>query len=278
MSRIDQAWRIVEGGAVPPAAADRATVDETLALRGFPQEENARKTPDPVRPRPRTPAPDSPFAHATVAPVGVRASFQLAPLPLEAARQFHRLGESVERLLDERGQKALIVTSAQGREGRSFTASHLAARLSEAGNRVLLVDGDVRSPRSSEALYPGDLAGLSDVLLCKVPEIPLLPVSGSLSLVPAGRPDPRAMASLTSDRLEDVLLSLADDFDRVVFDFPPVVALPDIRLSAALVRAVLLVVRAQATTPTDVERAIKAIGSEWVLGTVLNGVRTPQHG
>jgi Mrp family chromosome partitioning ATPase len=78
------------------------------------------------------------------------------------------------------------------------------------------------------------------------------------------------MSGLISDTMRQFLTDAAEQFDWVVIDTPPVALMPDANLLAAMVDAALLVVSASSTPYTLVERAVEALGTQRVLGVVLN--------
>jgi Mrp family chromosome partitioning ATPase len=112
------------------------------------------------------------------------------------------------------------------------------------------------------------------VLLTESNDIPLLRISANLSVLPAGHPDVTTSAALTSDRMEDLVDQLAPQFDWILLDAAPVSFMPEAELLARMTGAVLFVIRAGSTPYPLVERAIAALGPDWVVGTVLNRVAT----
>jgi Mrp family chromosome partitioning ATPase len=93
-------------------------------------------------------------------------------------------------------------------------------------------------------------------------------------VLPAGRPHPDPMASLTSDRMRRLLDEAREAFDWVIIDTPPIVLLPDARVLAAMADGVVLVIRARSTPVALVKRAIETVGTNHTLGVVLNQTDT----
>ena len=140
-----------------------------------------------------------------------------------AVVQYRRLAGALHRLQIERGLKTLMVTSARPNEGKTLTVANLALTFSEfLSRRVLLIDGDLRQPSIHTLLRLPNASGLSDVLLSELDDIPLLQVTATLSVLPAGRPDSNAMAALASDRMEDLVAQFAAQFDWILLDAAPV--------------------------------------------------------
>ncbi len=103
-------------------------------------------------------------------------------------------------------------------------------------------------------------------------------VSQRLTILPAGQPISDPMAGLTSDRMRRVIEEARDAFDWVIIDTPPVGVLTDASLLSSMVDGAVLVVKAEATPHTLVERAVEALGKSRIVGVVLNRARTPMHG
>jgi capsular exopolysaccharide synthesis family protein len=191
--------------------------------------------------------------------------------PSLAVEQYRRLAAAIHDLQVEQGLKTLIVTSALPNEGKTLTAANLALTLSEScEHRVLLIDADLRRPFVHEVFGLPNERGLSDVLRSDDGDLPLVPVSELLSVLPAGHID-QPMA-LTSERMRTLLEQCAATFDWVLLDAAPVGFMADAQLLARLTRAVLFVIAAHSTPHSLVTRAIGELGPECVIGTVLNRV------
>jgi Mrp family chromosome partitioning ATPase len=97
-------------------------------------------------------------------------------------------------------------------------------------------------------------------------------VSPNLAVLPAGQTGSDPMAELSSERMRALIHAAAARFDWVLMDTPPVCLLPDAQLVALVSDAVLLVIAAKTTPYRFVERAIAELGSDRIIGTVLNRV------
>jgi Mrp family chromosome partitioning ATPase len=106
--------------------------------------------------------------------------------------------------------------------------------------RVLLIDADLRNTSIGARFRLAGERGLSDVLLAKCDDLPLHAVSMNLAVLAAGRPDPNAMAALTSDRMEWVVGQLSSRFDWVLLDAAPVEFMTDAQLLTRLTGSDLL--------------------------------------
>jgi capsular exopolysaccharide synthesis family protein len=196
---------------------------------------------------------------------------RIPPLPLE---QYRKLAASLHHAQADHGLRVVMVTSALATEGKTLTATNLALTLAESyRRRVLLVDADLRRPSLHEVFQVPNVAGLSDGLKGNDDrKLSLIQISPTLTLLPAGRPEPDPMAALSSARMRRVIAEAAESFDWVILDTPPVGLLTDAHLLAAMVDGTLLVVRAEHTPYDAVRRATDILGRERVLGVVLNAV------
>ncbi len=198
-----------------------------------------------------------------------------APPPI--ADRYRQLAATLHQAHLERGARVVMVTSATLAEGKSLTSTNLALTLSESyKRRVLLVDADLRCPSLHEIFEVASTSGLSDGL--RRPDVApfrTVGISGTLALLPAGRPDPDPMASLTSTRMRLVIDEARRKFDWVIVDTPPVASMPDANLLAGMVDTVLLVVGAGIASYDVIRQAVKSIGKKKIAGVVLNRAEAP---
>ena len=194
--------------------------------------------------------------------------------PTPVLAQYRRLARGLQRMQGERGLNRLLVTSALPGDGRTSTATNAAVALSDRfDRRVLLIDADVRRPAVHESFGLTSRSGLTDVLMGNCRDLPILDVSKNLCVLPGGRPNPEAIALLTSDRMEWLISQCASHFDWILVDGPPVSSMPDPQLLARMTGAVLFVIGAGSTPHRVVRRALDALGADCVVGTVLSRVR-----
>jgi succinoglycan biosynthesis transport protein ExoP len=173
--------------------------------------------------------------------------------------------------------RRLLVTSAQPGEGKTTVASALAIAMAQAGQRVILIDCDLRRPRLHKifAIQSGK-SSLSESLLD--PEH--LDLAGTrtelarLSILPAGPTPPNPAELLQSEAFRQLLVRLESEFDLVLLDSPPLVV-TDAAILATRVDGAVMVVRRGHSDRRDVLRAKRAlldVGGT-VIGAVLNAVR-----
>ena len=165
-----------------------------------------------------------------------------------------------------------MVTSALPAEGKTLTATNLALTLSESyQRRVLLIDADLRRPRMREMFGLPPTEGLTDSLAtARDGRLPVHQVTPNLWVLTSGRVLPDPMSLLVSPAMKELLDDAKDSFDWVVVDTPPIAILPDANLLASMIDTTLLVVSAKSTPYPMVQRAAQAVGTNRILGVVLN--------
>ena len=196
----------------------------------------------------------------------------------EAVRQL-RTGLVLRRATEDPrpGAAVLVVASALAGEGRSTTALDLSRSFADAGERVLLVEADLRRPSLAVHLGLPPGPGLSDVLSGQAEAASAVRAGGAdgLSVLPAGTLSRQPAELLGSGRMADFLGGLRTAYDQVVLDVPPVLPVTDAVVCAALADGVLVVVRWGRTRRPDVVEAVGVLeqAGTQVLGAVLVGRR-----
>jgi capsular exopolysaccharide synthesis family protein len=156
--------------------------------------------------------------------------------------------------------QTLAVTSTRSGEGKTTTAYAIARQLARKSGRVLLVDGDMRSPSLHSQFEIAAAPGLSNFLAGEEELNTMIhPVAEGLSLLPAGPTPPNAAELLTGDRLPDLLRQLASRFNHVVIDAPPVMGLADTPLIASQVEGTIFVLESHATSSTTAKMAVSRL-------------------
>jgi Mrp family chromosome partitioning ATPase len=186
-------------------------------------------------------------------------------------------------LADEK-RRAVLITSAQPGDGKSFSAINLALSLSgEHGIEVLLIDGDFSKPDLLQTLGiptgPGMVEALTDPSSNPNDFVIRTDVPG-LSVLPAGRKSNNVPELLASDRTREVLAKLiAGDRRRIIlFDSPPALMASPATVLAGHVGQVLVVVRADRTTEADLRETIGLLSGCDHVGLILNGAGIAVNG
>ena len=169
--------------------------------------------------------------------------------------------------------RSLSVTSTRPAEGKSTTALALATMLARSGKRVILVDGDMRSPSVHHLGGVNHDHGLSNFLAGQDDIAPLTFNMADLGFtaMSAGPIPPNAAELLTGNRLSLLIERLYEHFDHIVIDSPPVMGLADAPLIASRVEGVVYAVESQGIRSTLVKTALARLASAnaHVFGGVL---------
>ena len=186
--------------------------------------------------------------------------------------QYRHLAAVMHHAQKQSGARSVMVTSALPAEGKTLTATNLALTLSQSyQRRVLLIDADLRRPRMREMFALPPTEGLTDSLaLPREGKLPVHQISPTLWVLTSGRAFPDPMSLLISPAMKQLIDDACDSFDWVVVDTPPIAILPDANLLASMIDTTLLVVSARATPYPMVQRAAQAVGTNRILGVVLN--------
>ena len=206
------------------------------------------------------------------------------PLPARLGSQVpggeaYRALRTAVRFADmDRPLRTLLVTSASDGEGKSITAANLAVAWAEAGERVVLVDADLRRSRLATILKlsGNPEAGLTSVLTQRVDlSAALQPTAQRLRVLPAGPLPPNPSELLGSEAMASLLETLAADTDVVIIDAPSLLPVTDAAVLATLVDGVLLVVEwgeTDARAVAEASQTLERVGAR-VIGGVLNAAR-----
>jgi capsular exopolysaccharide synthesis family protein len=150
--------------------------------------------------------------------------------------------------------------------------------MADSGNRVLLLDADMRRPRVHTALGLQGGKGLSSLILgdAKLEEAVQATAVKNLFALPCGPIPPNPSELLHTAAFAAVIRSAAQQFDRIVIDSPPIAAVSDALIVSAQVDGTIVVVKAGATTRDAARRTLRSLAdvNARVLGVVLNDVDT----
>lgn len=182
---------------------------------------------------------------------------------LRTAEAFRSIRSSILLSASQRtGPRRIVFTSTGSAEGTTFVVGNLGAALASAQRRVLLVDGNLRSPGLHKIFGADNEHGLAELLSRQIPEHPVTSRDviretqiPDLYLLTAGQAGARAPEILSSVQLPQMIREFAKGFDLVLVDSPPVLPYADARSLARAVDGVVLIVKA---CSTDRHLALKA--------------------
>ncbi|HSY22798.1 MAG TPA: polysaccharide biosynthesis tyrosine autokinase, partial [Polyangiaceae bacterium] len=176
----------------------------------------------------------------------------------------------------DRPFRKLLVTSAAPSEGKTTVACSIAIAMAQGGQRVCIVDCDLRRPRIHRIFDRVGDPGLTNVLVgeATLDDVAKPTRVENLWAVPAGLTPPNPADILHSERFGRFIEELAARFDRVIVDSPPIVAVTDSAIVSRVMDGTVFVVRAFKTSKHlsgQGLRALRDVGSR-VIGVVLNAV------
>jgi len=174
----------------------------------------------------------------------------------------------------EKALKTIVVTSASPSEGKTTTATALAEVMADGGNRVLLVDADMRRPQLHKVFEMVNDVGLSSLILgdgqldqvIRPSKIP------NLSVLTCGPIPPNPAELLHTEGFERLLSAMAQRYDRVIIDSPPAGVVADAVVISTQVDGTLMVLKAGQTSRDAAVRAVRSIldVKGRIFGAVLN--------
>lgn len=174
-----------------------------------------------------------------------------------AAEAFRRLRTNLQFLSVDHPPKVFVLTSSVAEEGKSETSVNLAIALAESGNRVLLMEADLRRPKAVTYLKMTENVGLTTVLTgqADVADVVQETRFENVQVLAGGPLPPNPSELLASEALRELLAELRKAYDYVVIDSPPLLPVTDGALLARVSDGALLVVRSGRTTTDQVAQA-----------------------
>lgn len=204
--------------------------------------------------------------------------------PLSPISEAYRvLRTSVRFAAVDRPLQTLMVTSPGPSEGKSVTVANLAVAFAESGQRVLLVDSDLRRPVQHRVFRVSNFRGLSDAILSGTSVLAkcIQPTDiANLSIMTAGDSPPNPSELLASDRMGVLVEALKQQFDLVLFDSPPSLVVADGAILGSRVDGVILVTDVGQTHRKAAQQVVDELrrARANLLGVVINRVDTSGAG
>lgn len=204
---------------------------------------------------------------------GVLAIIDPSDLAIEALRS---LRTSLHFAMLESANNRLMLTGPSPAVGKSFISTNLATICAQGGQRVLLIDADLRKGHIHRSFGGQSERGLSDYL---VGDITLEQVIRStelegLSYVARGTAPPNPSELLMTQRFNQFLEAMGEQFDLVIIDTPPALAVTDAAIVGKQVGATLMITRFRENNPKEIERALQQLETAGVnvKGSILNAI------
>lgn len=198
-----------------------------------------------------------------------------AALDFESTEAYNLLRTNLDfSLVEHEGGKIIGVTSPAPQDGKSFTSINLSYSLAEAGNKVILIDADLRRPSIAKSLKKRVSPGLSNYLLGETDGVihkSLL--SDNLDVIMAGDVPPNPLKLIGSSTMEEALKAFSGIYDYVILDLPPVNSVADPLAVSSFIDGVVLVIRHGVTRRGEVNEAVHQFrfAHATILGFIYNG-------
>lgn len=196
-----------------------------------------------------------------------------ADLAIEAIRG---LRTSLHFAMLEARNNVLMISGASPNAGKTFVSSNLAAVISQTGKKVLFIDTDMRKGYTHRLFNENNTNGLSDILSGKVEINRALKnvASGGFDFISRGMAPPNPAELLMHRRFGELLNWASENYDIVVLDTPPILAVTDAAIIGNYVGTTLLVARFELNTAKEIEVSVKRFEQAGVTvkGCILNGV------
>ncbi len=193
---------------------------------------------------------------------------------------FQELKINMRFTLFNTGCKKLIITSPLPEEGKSTTSANLAIKLAQAGEKVLLLDCDLRKGMIGSYFNLRSRPGMSDVLSGILSEGDVIQNTNfeKLKVITMGSIPPNPAELISSPQMEGFLQRMEKDYDYIIIDSPPVNVVSDILGIAKLVDGIAIVVREGVTSHPNLAEALEKfrLTDAIVLGFIVNGVSQNQ--
>jgi capsular exopolysaccharide synthesis family protein len=193
-----------------------------------------------------------------------------------AAEGFRNLRTNVQFLNLDGSTRLLMVTSANPKEGKTSVVMNLGAALAEMGRKVLVVEADLRRPVMGKFLAEKQDKGITDVIMGTATLEEAVAETGSenLYVLMSGPKPPNPAELVSSQAMQDLLDRLKEEYDYIIVDAPPVLAVSDAIAMASMMDGVLVVASHGIADRDAARHTMELLGKveTRILGVVINNV------
>ena len=196
-----------------------------------------------------------------------------------SAEAFRTLKTNIQFASFDKPVQTILVTSPGPSEGKSTTASNLAMAMSEGGKSVILIDCDLRKPSIHRKFKISNQKGISSILAGEYDlSEATTRLNDSLTILTTGIIPPNPVELISSNKMKKFVLDLKNDYDYIIIDAPPVLAVTDAQLLSTYADGTILVVSSGETDKGAVIKAKDLLDNvkAKILGIVLNKLDVKQ--
>ena len=202
--------------------------------------------------------------------------------PFQVEEAYNSLRTNIQFLSADKKMKKLIITSSRPIEGKTTVSVNLAISMAKAGQKVLLVDADLRKPRVNKLFRVKASPGLTNILIegIALEKAIIRDSNHDVDVVTSGPVPPNPSELLGSVRMKELLESVTDKYDYIILDTPPAAFMTDAAVLSQYVDGVILVVAHKRSTYEMVDgtvSSLKTAGAN-IVGTVLTDVEMNKMG
>ncbi|MDP4088955.1 MAG: CpsD/CapB family tyrosine-protein kinase [Bacillota bacterium] len=191
------------------------------------------------------------------------------------AEAYRTLRTNLQFCTRENGIKKIVIASAEPGEGKTVTTCNLALSMSQAGKKVLVVDCDLRKPNVHKKFGLDNDTGFANIIMMDLDYKGVVKkIDEKLHIITAGKSPINPAELLNIDYLEPLFANLAEAYDVVLIDTPPVATVTDAQLLASVADGVVMVLSSQESHRKVCQKALQLLNNvdAKILGVVLNKV------
>ena len=189
---------------------------------------------------------------------------------------FRTLRTNIQFMDTSKKMKTLLLTSTFPGEGKSWVSSNLAVTFAQAGKKVILIDADMRKGYTHKLFNQNNENGLSDILVGNIESSKAIKriISADFDYISRGMVPPNPAELLMHRRFGELISWASANYDIVVLDTPPILAVTDAAVIGHYVGTTLLVARFEENTVKEIDFTIKRFENAGIAvkGCILNGV------
>ena len=189
---------------------------------------------------------------------------------------YRSLRTNIQFARPDKPARTVLITSSATKEGKSTTTANLAITLAQSGSRTLIIDGDLRRPTLHNYMQLDRKMGLTNLITQEISfEQSVKPTDvPNLFLITCGDIPPNPAELVASGQINNILERAKEDFDMVLIDSPPLIAVTDAVILSTKVDGLILVVSSGFVNRREVSRAVSILDNvkSHILGVLINGL------